>query len=143
MPSFLNTIKAHHDSLNAAYSTYYAPGTSTPSSTATSRNNSVAMPAPHQKKAPTNASKAWSAIKQHHRDMNHAYTAFYSPTASSASSRTSSAAPSPRHSAEHVRDAQPKQPRNYQKAWSAVKNRAVEHHRSVNAAYASTYDIRH
>lgn len=148
MPSFINSIKAHHDSLNAAFSTYYAPGsstTSTPtSSTEPSRNNSIAMATSEQKKAPTNASKAWTAIKQHHRDMNEAYTAFYSPGASPAGSRNNSAAPSPRHSSEHVRsEEEPEKPRNYQKIWKAVKTRAVEHHRSVNAAYATTYNIHH
>ena len=148
MPSFLSSVaahaKAHHESLNAAYSTYYAPGsTTTPSSsTETSRNNSIAMPA--QKKNPTNASKAWKALKKHHQEMNEAYSVYYAPgIASHSSSRSNSAAPSPRQSAEHERheDEANAAPRNYQKVWKALKTRAVEHHKSVNSAYAQTYGM--
>lgn len=145
MPSFINAVKAHHDSLNAAYASYYAPGSTTSSagtSTEPSRANSVAMPAPMEKR-PSNASKAWTAIKQHHRDMNEAYAAYYSPGVSPASSRTSSVAPSPRQSSEQVRSEEEVKDRNYQKIWKAVKKHAVEHHRSVNQAYIATYDIRH
>ncbi|CBX93090.1 hypothetical protein LEMA_P039910.1 [Plenodomus lingam JN3] len=145
--------KAHHEALNSAYATYYAPGTSTnptpTSSTETSRSSSIAMLSSttqqHTQK-PTNASKAWSAIKKHHREMNEAYTVFYSPgVASSPTSPNSSAVSSPRQSAEHQAPrhelASELPPRNATKVWKALKNRVVEHHKSVNSAYAKTYGL--
>ncbi|KAF2850931.1 hypothetical protein T440DRAFT_489374 [Plenodomus tracheiphilus IPT5] len=141
--------KAHHDSLNSAYATYYAPGVSTTTtpttSTETSRSSSIAMPTSTSstKKAPTNASKAWSAIKKHHREMNEAYTVFYSPGVSASSSRTNSASSSPRQSAEAPRHEVQGEvaERNGTKVWKALKNRVVEHHKSVNSAYAKTYGM--
>jgi len=142
--------KAHHDSLNAAVATYYAPGSNqaTPSpSTEIPRSSSIAKPSSttSSKKAPTNGSKVWAAIKKHHREMSEAYEVFYSPGASTASSRTNSAASSPRHSADAPRHEvaahKAQSPRNATKLWNSVKTRAIEHHRSVNAAYASVYGI--
>ncbi|KAH7359872.1 hypothetical protein BKA66DRAFT_537211 [Pyrenochaeta sp. MPI-SDFR-AT-0127] len=146
MPSFLSSVaahaKAHHESLNAAYSTYYSPNSSAAPSAQPSRNNSITMPQEEQKKGPTNASKAWNAIKKHHQEMNEAYSVYYSPGVSTTSSRASSAASTPRASIEHERhEEEPQAPRNYSKVWKAIKNRAIEHHRSVNQAYAYTYNI--
>ncbi|KAI8934860.1 hypothetical protein NX059_008538 [Plenodomus lindquistii] len=137
--------KAHHESLNSAYATYYAPGVSTTTSPETSRSSSITMPSSASsstKKSPTNASKAWSAIKKHHRDMNEAYTVFYSPSVSAASSRNNSASSSPRQSAEvPCFEVEPVKPRNGEKVWKALKNKVVEHHKGVNAAYAKTYGM--
>ena len=74
--------------------------------------------------------------------MNEAYAVFYSPGVSPASSRAPSANPTPRVSFEQERqrmDMQSETPRNYQKVWRAVKEKAVEHHRSVNSASAAVY----
>jgi hypothetical protein len=115
------------------------------SSTTTSRSASIA--APSSPKKGTNLSKAWQAIKAHHDEMNAAYAAYYSPGSSRAgslaNSRANSTQSSPRHSVEEPRHedaaAAPKNPTNFTKSWKALKNRAVEHHRSVNAAYRAAY----
>lgn len=139
--------KAHHDSLTSAYTTYYTGSSSAPASrpisTETSRNSSIAAPSSTTAQAPTNASKAWSAIKKHHREMNEAYTVFYAPGSSASSSRSNSTASSPRQSVEEptVYSVAPVAERNGTKAWKALKNKVVEHHRSVNAAYAQTYGV--
>ncbi|KAF1851727.1 uncharacterized protein K460DRAFT_362468 [Cucurbitaria berberidis CBS 394.84] len=137
MPSILSSVaahaKAHHESMNAACEIYYSHP-----STETSRNNSITSPA--QKKNPTNAAKAWQAIKKHHQEMNEAYTVFYSPGVSTASSRSNSAAHSPRESVEQERhEEEALAPKNYQKIWKALKTKAIEHHRSVNSAYETMY----
>jgi hypothetical protein len=111
------------------------------SSTTTSRSASIA--APSSPKKSTNLSKAWQAIKAHHDEMNAAYAAYYSPGSSLANSRANSTQSSPRHSVEEPRHedaaAAPKNPTNFSKSWKALKTRAVEHHRSVNAAYRAAY----
>ncbi|KAF2829859.1 hypothetical protein CC86DRAFT_379368 [Ophiobolus disseminans] len=144
MPSnVLSTIaaraKAHHESLNAAYQATYAPRTTSSASTPTpSRNASTSSSASQDR----NITKAWKALKQHHSDMNAAYSVFYAPGASTpaSSSRASSAAPTPKVSFEAEREAlEQGKPRNYEKVWSAVKSRAVEHHRSVRSASAAVY----
>ena len=94
----------------------------------------------------SNLSKAWQALKQHHDEMNAAYAAYYSPGSSRAGSRANSVRAnsnhsSPRHSIEEPRheDAAPKNPTNFTKTWKAIKTRAIEHHRGVNAAYRAAY----
>lgn len=135
--------KAHHEAVNAAYTTYYGRATvAGPVSPTSSRSSSIAAPSSESPKSPTNASKAWSAIKKHHREMNEAYSVYYSPGVSAAPSRANSASSTPRHSAEAARkEPQSQQPCNIAKAWQAIKTKAVEHHRSVNAAAQQTYGI--
>ncbi|CAN9444057.1 unnamed protein product [Alternaria alternata] len=137
MPNFLSSVaahaKAHHESINAACNAYYGG----------SRN-------------PTNASKAWKALKKHHQEMNSAFAVYYSPSFSPSASRSSSTASSPRQSGEASRksvgaapatfeekEATQEGPRNYQKAWKGLKNKIVEHHRSVSNAYEHTYGAPH
>jgi len=152
MPSnVLSTIaaraKAHHDSLNAAYQATYSPRTSTSTSTSTpytpptSRKSSTTSAASDSTQSDRNITKAWKALKQHHHDMNEAYSAYYAPGMSTAgSSRASSAAPSPKQSFEAEREvAEQGKPRNYERIWGAIKHKAVEHHRSVSNASAAVY----
>ncbi|KAH7398842.1 hypothetical protein DE146DRAFT_655689 [Phaeosphaeria sp. MPI-PUGE-AT-0046c] len=133
--------KAHHDSLNAAYQATYSPGMSRTGTPVSSRKSSTtSQDVEHSDR---NITKAWKALKKHHQEMNEAYSVFYSQGQSSAgSSRASSAAPTPKVSFEgqrirHEEEAQA--PRNIEKVWKAIKNRAVEHHRSVNSATAAMY----
>ncbi|OAK98437.1 hypothetical protein IQ06DRAFT_295760 [Phaeosphaeriaceae sp. SRC1lsM3a] len=133
--------KAHHDSLNAAYQATYSPGMSRSGTPVSSRNASTtSQESEHSER---NITKAWKAIKKHHQDMNEAYAVFYSQGQSSAgSSRATSAAPTPKVSfeAERVKHEEEAQaPRNIEKVWKAIKNRAIEHHRSVNNATAALY----
>lgn len=161
MPNFLSSVaahaKAHHESINAACNAYYGGSVSTytspASSTQTSRNPSTTS---SQQRNPTNASKAWKALKKHHQEMNSAFAVYYSPSFSPSASRSSSAASSPRQSGEASRksvgaapatfeekEAAQEGPRNYQKAWKGLKNKIVEHHRSVSNAYEHTYGAPH
>jgi hypothetical protein len=137
MPSnIFNTMaaraKAHHESVNAAYLATYAPGSSSTTNTpTTSRKSSTTS---QDSQSERNITKAWKAVKKHHQEMNQAYSVFYSTPGSS---RSSSVAPTPKTSfeAQRVQREQESQtPRNYEKLWMAIKNKAVEHHRSVNAA---------
>jgi hypothetical protein len=131
--------KAHHESLNAAYQATYSPGLSAASTPATSRKSSTTSQ--DTEHADRNITKAWKAIKKHHQEMNEAYTVFYSQGMSTpGSSRSSSVAPTPKASFEAEREhSQAQAPRNYEKVWKAIKNKAVEHHRSVNNASAAVY----
>ncbi|KAF2130964.1 hypothetical protein P153DRAFT_384178 [Dothidotthia symphoricarpi CBS 119687] len=139
LSSFVSHAKEHHRSVNAAYSTYYCPGGSVQTSPEPSRNNSIAMPAPVQRtSSDSSVRKAWKAVKQHHHDMNDAYASFYAPghATSPSGSRGSSVASTPRGSAEEARHEVSGEKKS---KWAAVKKAAVEHHRAMNAAYATTY----
>jgi hypothetical protein len=140
--------KAHHASVNAAYSTYYPSSSSTPSTSTTSTpRQSMDNTTSSQKSHKPN--KAWSTIKkvakEHHESLNSAYTVYYGAGSSSSSSPVSSAAGSPRGSLEAtkvlaIEDAgQEKQQRRMSKAWEKVKKAAREHHEGVNAAYDTYY----
>jgi hypothetical protein len=133
--------KAHHDSLNAAYQATYSPGFSAASTPATSRKSSTTSQESMQ--SDRNITKAWKALKKHHQEMNEAYSVFYAQGVSTPnSSRSTSAAPTPKVSfeAERLRhEDQAQAPRNIEKVWKAIKNKAVEHHKSVNAASAAFY----
>ncbi|KAJ4989301.1 hypothetical protein SVAN01_05206 [Stagonosporopsis vannaccii] len=146
LSSFVAHAKAHHEGMNQAYSAYYGsatptPATSTPGSLETSRNNSVVAGMVEAPKGKTNAHKLWTALKNHHEEMNAAYSAFYSPGNSRAASPHGSVASSRRASVEEPRseDAAPKQPTNLSKHWKQLKTKVVEHHRGVNAAYRAAY----
>lgn len=138
---FTSQLKAHHESLNHAYSNYYSPRASMSYTPQTSRKSSTTSQDSQQSER--NITKAWNAIKKHHREMNEAYSVFYSPgVITPGSSRSTSANPTPRVSFEGERmrhDEEASEPRNYQKAWRAIKNKAVAHHRSVNSASAAVY----
>lgn len=147
LSSFAAHAKSHHEGLNQAYSTYYGgsststPTVSTPASIETSRNNSVVAGMAEAPKSKTNANKLWTALKNHHEEMNAAYAAFYSPGASRANSPRGSVSSTPRQSSEEPRSEQaaPKQPTNLSKHWKQLKTKVVEHHRGVNAAYKAAY----
>jgi hypothetical protein len=133
--------KAHHDSLNAAYQATYSPGLSNASTPTASRKSSTTSQ--DSVNADRNITKAWKALKKHHQEMNEAYAVFYSQGASTpSSSRSTSAAPTPKVSFEAERikhEDEVQAPRNIEKVWKAIKNKAIEHHRSVNAASVAVY----
>ncbi|KAL5114085.1 hypothetical protein ACEQ8H_008017 [Pleosporales sp. CAS-2024a] len=135
--------KAHHDSVNAAYQATYSLGTPGPSAPAASRKSSTSSvhgSAPAAQQSNSNMAKAWKAIKRHHAQVNEAYAAFYFPGGSAFPSRTTSAAATPKTSCEESRarvEGAEHKPRNLDKVWGAIKKKAVEHHRSVNAAAAA------
>ncbi|KAF2622659.1 hypothetical protein BU25DRAFT_208261 [Macroventuria anomochaeta] len=147
LSSFAAHAKAHHEGMNQAYygSSNSTPTVSTPASLETSRNNSVVAGMVEAPKSKTNASKLWTAIKNHHDEMNAAYTAFYSPGQSRANSPHGSVSSTPRASPRasieepHSEEAAPKQPTNLSKHWKQLKTKVVEHHRGVNQAYRAAY----
>lgn len=145
LASFVAHAKAHHEGMNQAYSAYYGtpsgtPAPSAPASLETSRNNSVVAGMVEAPKGKTNANKLWTALKNHHDEMNAAYSAFYSPGSSRAASPRGSVSSTPRVSTEEPRQAaEPKQPTNLSKHWKQLKTKVVEHHRSVNQAYKAAY----
>ncbi|KAJ4364211.1 hypothetical protein N0V95_000833 [Ascochyta clinopodiicola] len=152
LSSFVAHAKAHHEGMNQAYSAFYGspaptptrtPAASASASLETSRNNSVVAGMAEAPKPKSNANKLWTALKQHHEEMNAAYTAYYSPGASRANSPRGSTSSTPRHSLEEPRSehAAPKQPTNLSKHWKQLKTKVVEHHRGVNAAYRAAYGI--
>ena len=150
LSSFVAHAKAHHEGMNQAYAAYYGspsptPAPSAPASLETSRNNSVVAGMPDAPKGKTNANKLWTALKHHHDEMNAAYTAFYSPGSSRVNSPRGSTSSTPRASVEEPRQAstasEKKQPTNLSKHWKQLKTKAVEHHRSVNAAYRAAYGL--
>lgn len=114
---------------------------STNASIETSRNNSIVAGMTDAPKSKSSGNKLWTAIKNHHDEMNAAYTAYYSPNVSRANSPHGSVSSTPRHSNEAPRSssAAPKQPTNLSKHWKQLKTKVVEHHRAVNAAYKSFY----
>lgn len=145
LTSFVAHAKAHHEGMNQAYSAYYGSATSTPAASApgsleTSRNNSVVAGMVDAPKGKTNANKLWTAIKNHHEEMNAAYSAYYSPGSSRANSPRGSVSSTPRASIEEPRSEEAaKQPTNLSKHWKQLKTKVVEHHRGVNAAYRAAY----
>lgn len=152
LSSFAAHAKAHHEGMNQAYSAYYGSARTTPANSApvsleTSRNNSVVVGMAEAPKSKSNASKLWTAIKNHHEEMNAAYSAYYSPGSSRANSPrgslSSTPRQSPRQSIEEPRseDAAAKQPTNLSKHWKQLKTKAVEHHRGVNAAFNHLYHV--
>jgi plasmid stability protein len=125
--------KAHHESMNAAFEATYSPRVSTSSNTPpNSRKASVSSEAPQSDR---NITKAWKAIKKNHADMNEAYETFYSQARYTPGTSRSGSFEEARVA--HEEAAQ--EPRNYQKAWKALKGRAVEHHKSVNSAFAAAH----
>lgn len=138
LSTMASRAKAHHDSLNAAYTaTYGRPSLSTSGTPESSRNSSAVSTSSQQ--SDRNITKAWKALKKHHREMSEAYNVFYAPGGSTpGSSRSNSVAPTPKASFEAERE-MASGPRNYEKVWSKVKGRAVEHHRSVSNASAAVY----
>ncbi|RMZ74412.1 hypothetical protein GMOD_00003445 [Pyrenophora seminiperda CCB06] len=134
------TLKEHHQAMNDAYAVYYNSGNSPSTSRNSSTSNNATTP-----KTPSRAAQVWEALKEHHQAMNDAYAVYYNSGNSPSTSRNSSTASSPRHIVEAPQKSNfksvEKKPRNYQKAWKAIKGKVVEHHRSVNAAYAQTYGV--
>ena len=141
LSSFVAHAKAHHEGMNQAYSAYYGSSNSTPSSFEASRNNSVVAGMAEAPKSKTNASKLWTAIKNHHDEMNAAYAAFYSPGGSRATSPHGSISSTPHASIDEPgsEEIAPKQPTNLSKHWKQLKTKVVEHHRGVNQAYRAAY----
>lgn len=138
-PSFktlASKAKAHHESLNAAYATYYGGGVSpSPSPSRSSSTETSTEP-----ERSSSMSKAWEkvkkAAKEHHEGVNAAYATYYGAGASPAPS----AAASSRSSLESVRGEQDaKEDSVARKSWDSFKKTAKEHHKSVNAAYATYY----
>lgn len=157
----LQKVKAHHQSVNAAYATYYGAGT-TLTSTATTPSPSQqpsARPSMDSTRTRSTTStssttstvnKAWSTIKkaarEHHESVNAAYEVYYGQTirtsSSAAPARSLSTASTVSGDNDdlkgkmqlQVKDLENKETKA-RKAWARVKKMAREHHDSVNTAY--------
>jgi hypothetical protein len=128
---FTAAVKAHHQSVNAAYATYYSGGTSPrssssePASASSSRQNSMSS-------TTSSLGKAWNKIKEHHEGMNGAFAAYYG-----GSRRPQEPWKSPRSSIDEVEQALPAEKKDG--LGKKMKNAIKDHHRSVNAAYRTYY----
>lgn len=108
---FAQKVKEHHDSVNAAYTTYYGvgePATPFTSGTPSTSARPSARPSMESQRStsstearrPSSANKAWQKVKKaakdHHQSVNEAYATLYAPGATTPvlNSRTSSARPS-------------------------------------------------
>ncbi|KAF2262349.1 hypothetical protein CC78DRAFT_319541 [Lojkania enalia] len=144
MPGALHSVaaaaKAHHDSVNAAYQTYYSSGSP---STRPSMESQQPRRESHDSTASTQShlNKAWESIKkaakQHHQSVNSAYGIYYgNGVTPSATPRPS--AESVRHADEAAHPAE-KTESGMKKMWEGVKKQAKAHHDSVNAAVGTYY----
>ncbi|KAF1978276.1 hypothetical protein BU23DRAFT_450403 [Bimuria novae-zelandiae CBS 107.79] len=117
--------KAHHQSVNAAYETYYSAGVSPRPSASTSRQNSTSSTS-------SNLNKAWKKIKDHHDGMNDAFSTYYG-----GGRRSQESWASPRNSIDEAE----REPLVEKKEGLRKKivNRVKEHHRSVTAAHRAYY----
>lgn len=131
--------KAHHESLNSAYATYYGahtPSTSAANSaTASPRQSMESITSDNTKVERSGSmSKAWKSVKKaakdHHEGVNAAYATYYGQGASPAPTRANSATSA--ESVEHETEQKPS-------VWAKVVKKAQEHHRSVNNAYSTVY----
>ncbi|KAF2190621.1 hypothetical protein K469DRAFT_721525 [Zopfia rhizophila CBS 207.26] len=79
--SLAKHAKAHHESVNAAYSVYYGGGVSASSSTRPSFESARSTSSVDSAKPESNMNKAWKAVKkhakEHHESVNAAYGAYY------------------------------------------------------------------
>ncbi|KAF1963039.1 hypothetical protein CC80DRAFT_542191 [Byssothecium circinans] len=152
LTNLITRAKAHHEALNDAYATYYSGGVSPttsprvsmasarqPSTTSTSSSSST-----------SSLSKAWKSVKkhakEHHEGVDAAYAAYYGLGSRAGESqayeaRSSVDSATPRSSVEKGRVAVEKRESGVRRAAEALKRRAREHHRGVNAAYSSYYGV--
>jgi hypothetical protein len=165
MSTVLRTLatkaKEHHESVNAAYATYYSSGSSsngmtssqpTPAATPrpsldTPHNTSNTSAPPSRSPSPSSpplVAKAWKSLKKaakdHHDSVNAAYSTYYAPGISSPSSQASSRLATPRESLDGVREGGVVvEGVKKESAWTKAKRAAKEHHREMNKAYATYY----
>ncbi|KAK9771622.1 hypothetical protein SCAR479_11693 [Seiridium cardinale] len=94
--------KEHHDSVNAAYTTYYGINTAPQEPVPTS--SSSPSPAPVETAHRSSVDKAWSKVKkhakEHHDSVNAAYTTYYGIATPRVHSPASSVETTPRVSAD-------------------------------------------
>ena len=93
---FTAAAKAHHQSVNAAYDTYYSGGVSPRMSSTSERPSAAASRQNSTSSVSSNLHKAWKKIKEHHDSMNDAYVAYYG------GGRPRETWTSPRHSVEEA-----------------------------------------
>jgi hypothetical protein len=164
MSTVLRTLatkaKEHHESVNAAYATYYSSGSSSngmtssqPTPAATPRpsldtphtsNTSTPSSRSPSPSSPPLVAKAWKSLKKaakdHHDSVNAAYSTYYAPGISSPSSQASSRLATPRESLDGVREGGVVvEGVKKESAWTKAKRAAKEHHREMNKAYATYY----